>query len=69
MTPEEDEMDDFGYLVLVLFIVFRILIAAGLFYLIVIEIRRYRKRRPEGDEGADEYATREDVDRSDRSRE
>ena len=69
MTPEEDEMDDFGYLVLVLFIVFRILIAAGLFYLIVIEIRRYKKRKPKEDEGANENATGEDVDRSDRSRE
>lgn len=36
-------MGDFGYVVLIIFIIIRILIAAGLLYLIVVEIRRYKR--------------------------
>jgi predicted membrane protein len=42
-------MGDFGYVVLIIFIIIRILIAAGLFYLIVVEIRRYKGRRKSQD--------------------
>ena len=38
-------MGDFGYVVLIIFIIIRILIAAGLFYLIIVEIRRYKGKR------------------------
>ena len=38
-------MLDFGKVVLVIFIVIRVLIAAGLCYLIVVEARRFRKPR------------------------
>ena len=69
-------MGDFGYVVMVIFIIIRILIAAGLFYLIVVEVRRYKRRRVKRDtlnversmEETDEDANGKDVDSSSGSR-
>jgi len=58
-------MGNFGYVVLVIFIIIRILIAAGLFYLIIVEIRRYRKHRATEKK---EDANGKDVDSSPGSR-
>jgi predicted membrane protein len=60
-------MFDFGQIVLVIFILIRILIAAGLLYLIIQEIRRHRKRKVREEES--ENATNgKDIDRTNRSR-
>jgi hypothetical protein len=40
----ENEMGNFGEAVLVIFIIIRILITAGALYLIISEVRKYRKR-------------------------
>jgi predicted membrane protein len=61
-------MGDFGYVVLIIFIIIRILIAAGLFYLIVIEIRRYRRRSETRSKEANENAGGKDADDSNGSR-
>ena len=61
-------MGDFGYAVLIIFIAIRILIAAGLFYLIVVEVRRYKRHRVRKDKEADEDANRKDTDSSHGSR-
>ncbi len=61
-------MGEFGYVVLIIFIIIRILIAAGLFYLIVVEVRRYRKRRESKDKEIHENAGGKDADDSNGSR-
>jgi len=59
---KEDKMGDFGYVILIIFIIIRILIAAGLFYLIVVEIRRYRSRSESKNKEAHENAGGKDAD-------
>jgi hypothetical protein len=49
-------MGDFGYVALLIFIVIRVLIAAGLIYLVIVEIRRYKRKRIKGDEGPTKMA-------------
>ena len=47
---------NFGYIVLAIFIIIRLLIAAGVLYLIIIEVRRFGQRmknESEGDKDAD----------------
>ena len=49
---------NFGYIVLAIFIIIRLLIAAGVLYLIIIEVRRFGRRQrmkneSEGDKDAD----------------
>ena len=61
-------MGNFGYVILVIFIIIRILIAAGLFYLIVVEIRRYKRRSVKEDKETNEDADGKDVDNSSDSR-
>ncbi len=61
-------MGDFGYVVLIIFIIIRILIAGGLLYLIVVEVRRYRKRREGKDKETYENAGGKDADDSNGSR-
>ncbi len=39
-------MLNLGEVVLIIFVIARVLIAVGLFYLIIVEARRYRKGRP-----------------------
>ena len=65
---KEDKMGDFGYVILIIFIIIRILIAAGLFYLIVVEIRRYRRRSETKNREAHENAGGKDADDSNGSR-
>jgi len=65
---KEGKMGDFGYVILVIFIIIRMLIAAGLFYLIVVEIRRYRRRSETKNKEANENAGGEDADDSNGSR-
>ena len=60
------KMDNFGYIVLIVFIIVRIMIAAGLLYLIISEVRRFKKRRGGGKEGTED-ANGKDLDRSHRS--
>jgi predicted membrane protein len=55
-------MGDFGYVVLIIFIIIRILIAAGLLYLIVVEIRRYKKHSTKRDMLDVERSTGEETD-------
>lgn len=43
-------MNGFGYVVLVLFIVIRVLIAAGLLYLVIVELRKYKGHRVDNKE-------------------
>ena len=57
-------MGDFGYVVLIIFVAIRILIAVGLFYLIVIEIRRYRRHSVRKDRETNADAGGEDADGS-----
>jgi predicted membrane protein len=59
---------NFGYVVLIIFILIRVLIAAGLFYLIVAEVRRYKRRRVRKDREDNEDADGKDVDSSTSSR-
>lgn len=61
-------MGDFGYVVLIIFIIIRILIAVGLFYLIVVEIRRYKRHKVEEDKETNEDANGKDIDNSPGSR-
>jgi hypothetical protein len=67
-TPEVSKMNNmesFGYIVLAIFIIIRVLIAAGVLYLIIIEFRRYSKKHPmnkssesEGDKDANRKGIR-----------
>ncbi len=57
-------MGDLGYVVLIIFIIFRILIAVGVFYLVVVEIRKYKRRSSEKDRGTVENVDRKDIDSS-----
>ena len=59
-------MGDFGYLVLIVFVIIRVLIAAGLLYLIIAEVRRYKgkKRSVRKDDKANENADGKDTDSS-----
>ena len=60
IAPEVSNMDkieSFGYIVLAIFIIIRVFIAAGVLYLIITEFRRYGKKHPmkkssEGDKDA-----------------
>ncbi len=61
-------MGDFGLVVLVIFIIIRILIAGGLFYLIVSEVRRYKKRRVKDTKETDEDVNGKGADGSSGSR-
>ena len=63
-------MGDFGYVVLIIFVVIRVLIAAGLLYLIIAEVRRYKIRSAgkRKDSRADEDANGKDADDSSGSR-
>lgn len=54
-------MFDFGQIVLVIFIIIRLMIAFGLLYLIIYEIKRNRKKR----KGKDENVNGEDTDGTD----
>ena len=65
---KEGKMGDFGYVILIIFIIIRILIAAGLLYLIVIEIRRYKRRSESKNKEAHENAGGKDADNSNGSR-
>jgi hypothetical protein len=61
----KSKMNNFGYVVLIIFILVRILIAAGLFYLIVAEVRRYRRRNVKRkSEETKEYGDRKNADDS-----
>ncbi|MBD3182271.1 hypothetical protein GF312_08265 [Candidatus Poribacteria bacterium] len=57
-------MFDFGYVVLIVFIAVRILIAAGLFYLIVSEVRRYKGRRSDRNRENKENGSTKDLENS-----
>ena len=57
-------MIDFGFAVLMIFIIIRVLIAVGLFYLIIVEVRRYKKRRPEDDQEIKKNENGKDADGS-----
>ncbi len=56
---KENKMESFGLVVLIIFILIRVMIAAGLVYLIIYEVRKYRKSRKdrEGDEDANTKET------------
>lgn len=47
---KENKMESFGLVVLIIFIIIRVMIAAGLVYLIVYEVRKYKKSRSMKDE-------------------
>jgi hypothetical protein len=68
MSRREDRMGDFGYVALIIFVIIRVLIAAGLLYLIVIEVRRYIRRyrghKVEKDEKTDGDANGKNIDNS-----
>ncbi len=53
---KENKMESFGLVVLIIFIIIRIMIAAGLVYLIVYEVRKYKRSRALKDEEGDEDA-------------
>lgn len=57
-------MGKFGYVVMVIFILFRVLIAVGLLYLAVVEIRKSRGRRAEKNKEANRNADGKDIDRT-----
>ena len=61
-------MGNFGNVVLIIFLIARILIAAGLFYLIVAEVRRYKKRNVRKGREANEDVNGKDLDSSSGSR-
>jgi len=60
-------MFDFGQIVLVIFILIRVLIAAGLLYLIIYEIRRFRKSKVRKEENEDANNGK-DINRTDSNR-
>ena len=52
--PGENKMDSFGLAILIIFIIIRVLIAVGLVYLIIFEVRRYGRthiKKEESDDG------------------
>ena len=61
-------MGDLGIVVLIIFTVIRLLIAAGIVYLIFYEVRRSRKHKAEKYRETKEDADRKDVDSSSGSR-
>jgi len=61
-------MGNFGKIVMVLFIMVRVLIIAGLIYLAVLEIRKAKKGRAEKNEEANRNADGKDIDRTPGSR-
>ena len=61
-------MGDFGVVVLVIFIIIRVLIAAGIVYLIFYEVRGLRKRKDEKYKETKKDADGKDVDSSSGSR-
>ena len=61
-------MGDSGVVVLVIFTIIRVLIAAGIVYLIFYEVRRLRKRRDERYKETQKDADGKDVDSSSDSR-
>ena len=62
------KMGDFGVVVLVIFIIIRVLIAAGIVYLIFYEVRRSRKQKVEKYKETKKDADGKDVDSSSGSR-
>jgi hypothetical protein len=55
---------NFGYVVLAIFIIIRLLIAIGVFYLIIIEFRRFSKKNRMKDESeGDKHADRKGIGR------
>ncbi len=61
-------MGDFGIVALIIFIIIRLLIAVGLLYLVVYEIRKYKKRRVKKYGEIDKDVDGKDVDGSSDSR-
>lgn len=63
---KENKMESFGLVVLIIFILIRVMIAAGLVYLIVYEVRKYKKSREdkEGEEDANTKEAGKHVNRS-----
>lgn len=63
---KENKMESFGLVVLIIFILIRVMIAAGLVYLIVYEVRKYKKPRKdkEGEEDANTKEAGKHVNRS-----
>lgn len=55
---------NFGYVVLAIFIIIRLLIAIGVLYLIIIEFRRFGKRnRMKDEDEGDKHADRKGIGR------
>ena len=61
-------MGDLGIIVLIIFIIIRVLIAAGIVYLIFHEVRRLKKPKGEKYRETKKDANRKDVDSSSDSR-
>jgi len=61
-------MDAFAQVVLIIFIVIRVMIAAGLIYLVYFEVRRAKKTQKKKDKDEDGKESGEHVDSSSRSR-
>ena len=61
-------MGNFGTIVMVLFIVVRVLIVAGLVYLAVIEIRKTKERSAKRDRKDNIHTNGKDIDRTSGSR-
>ncbi len=59
---------NFGIVALIIFIIIRLLIAIGLLYLVVSEIRKYKKRRVKKYGEIDKDVDGKDVDSSSDSR-
>lgn len=57
-------MGNFGTIVMVLFVVARVLIVAGLIYLAVIEVRKTKGRRAKSDREDNIHANGKDIDRT-----
>ena len=62
------DVGNFGIVVLIIFIIIRLLIAVGLLYLVIYEIRKYKKRKVGKYEETDKDADGKDVDGSSGSR-
>lgn len=58
-----NKMESFGVVVLIIFILIRVMIAAGLIYLIVYEVRKYKRSRK--DKEGDEDATTKEIGKHD----
>lgn len=61
-------MDAFAQVVLVIFIVIRVMIAAGLIYLVYFEVRRIKKTQKKKEENEDGKESGKHIDRSSGSR-